>query len=233
MKNLLDSMIGLILRNRISSVEVADALGKTGLVPNAHTVNPGHHVVGKVRYVYGHGRSNWPIYEQLQDVEEGCILFVDTYGFDEAAVFGDIASKHLFLYKRVKAVVVNGYIRDAHRLHKENYPIWCRGLTPIGANNKKVELSTAVEEDARRRRDYLDGGIMVCDDSGCVLIERDQVTEDTLHRLEFIELQEDIWYYCVDTLKWSLFDTICQKKYLENDDELPPALRAKLCEYDV
>jgi len=36
-----------------------------------------------------------------------------------------------------------------------------------------------------------------------------------LKRLEFVEAQEDIWYECVDRRKWSTFDTVCLKKYLQ------------------
>jgi peptide-methionine (S)-S-oxide reductase len=36
-----------------------------------------------------------------------------------------------------------------------------------------------------------------------------QINEELLSKLEFIELQEDIWYYCIDTLKWSTYKTIC------------------------
>ncbi len=230
--NLATEMIALILRNRISSVEVADALGKTGLIPGVRAINGGHHAVGVVRYVFGHGRSNWPIYEQVRDIEGECVLFVDTFDFEDAAAFGDIASKHLFLYKRVKAVVVDGMMRDAHRLRKENYPIWCRGLTPIGATNRQVDLSGDIAVMAKTRHEQLDGGIMVCDDSGCVIIEREKISKETLKRLEFIELQEDIWYYCVDTLKWSLYETICEKKYLKNADVLPAVLRTKLSEFE-
>jgi len=226
-------MVSLILRNRISTVEVADALGKTGLIPGVNPVNTGHHAAGVVKYVFGFGKSNWPIYEQAQHIESDCVLFVDTFDFESAAAFGDIFSKHLFLYKRVKAVVVDGMMRDAHRLRKENYPIWCQGLTPIGATNRKVDLPADVDAAANIRRERLDGGIMICDDSGCVIIEKSKITEEMFKRLEFIELQEDIWYYCIDTLKWSMFETVCEKKYLQNADVLPALLRTRLAEFDV
>ena len=58
---------------------------------------------------------------------------------------------------------------------------------------------------------------MVCDDSGVVMIPKDKIDEHLLTRLDFIEFQEDIWYYCVDTLKMSTFETVCLKKYLEGD----------------
>ena len=58
---------------------------------------------------------------------------------------------------------------------------------------------------------------MVCDDSGVVMIPKDKIDDKIISKLQFIELQEDIWFYCVDTLKMSTFDTVCQKKYLTED----------------
>ena len=55
---------------------------------------------------------------------------------------------------------------------------------------------------------------MVCDDSGVVTIPKDIIDENLLTKLKFIEFQEDIWFYCMDTLKMSTFDIVCLKKYL-------------------
>ena len=58
---------------------------------------------------------------------------------------------------------------------------------------------------------------MVCDDSGVVKIPKDIINEKLLTKLEFIEFQEDIWSYCIDTIKMTTYDTVCLKKYLEGD----------------
>ena len=42
--------------------------------------------------------------------------------------------------------------------------------------------------------------------------------------LERIELLEDCWYYCVDTLKWSPYETISLRKYLKDPGSLPERL---------
>ena len=43
------------------------------------------------------------------------------------------------------------------------------------------------------------------------LVIKTLINQNTLDRLHFIELQEDIWFYCLDTLKWSTYKTICKK----------------------
>lgn len=223
-----EKIIEFIKKNRVSSVEVADALGKSGVLFGPKPLTTGQHVVGSVQYIFGHSESNWPIHDQGQHVKEGGILYVDTFLCEDKAAFGDIVAKYFFLYKQVEGVVVNGLLRDVHTLKKENYPIWCKGITPLGCYNKKVSLPQSISNDVETQREFLEGSIMVCDDSGCTVISKDRINEDTLSMLEFIELQEDIWYYCLDTLKWSTYKTICEKAYLTDKSILPRALRERL-----
>lgn len=227
-----EKIIELIKKNRISSVEVADALGKSGVLAGPKPLSTGQHVVGEVQYIYGHSESNWPIHKQGENVNEGGILYVDTFECNDKAAFGDIVAKYFLLYKQVEGVVVNGLLRDVHTLKKENYPIWCKGITPLGCYNKDVEETLEISNQVRLKKLQLEGSIMVCDDSGCTVISKNRINKDTYNRLEFIELQEDIWFYCLDTLKWSTYKTICEKAYLKDKDVLPQVLKDRLKKYE-
>jgi 4-hydroxy-4-methyl-2-oxoglutarate aldolase len=227
-----EKIIELIKKNRISSVEVADALGKSGVLAGPKPLSTGQHVVGEVQYIYGHSESNWPIHKQGENINEGGILYVDTFECNDKAAFGDIVAKYFLLYKQVEGVVVNGLLRDVHTLKKENYPIWCKGITPLGCYNKDVEETLEISNQVRLKKLQLEGSIMVCDDSGCTVISKNRINEDTYNRLEFIELQEDIWFYCLDTLKWSTYKTICEKAYLKDKDVLPQVLKDRLKKYE-
>jgi 4-hydroxy-4-methyl-2-oxoglutarate aldolase len=225
-KELIDSMVLLIERNRISATEVSDALGKKGVLHGIQALNQGKFVSGKVSYIYGHQDSNWPLHEQAQHVEEGSIVYVDMIDCtNNMAAFGDLVTKYLILYKRVKGIVVNGLMRDIPNLRKNGYPVWCTGATPLGCYNRKVEETENVKAVSAANRAVFEGGILTCDDSGCTLISPDLINADTYKKLEHIELQEDIWYYCIDTLKWSTYETVCAKLYLEQTDVLPPVLK--------
>jgi len=226
--NLVQKTIELIESNRISSTEVADALGKKGVVPGLTPINPGRHVVAEIHYVYAHSESNWSLHEQIQDLPINCFLYVDAFDCGEKAIFGDIVSKYLILYKKVKAIVVQGTMRDIPDLKKYNFAIWCRGYSPLGCFNRKIEASDEIRTEALRRAQEVNGGILIADDSGCTIIEKALITDDTFARLEFIELQEDIWSFCINTLKWTTYDTVCLKKYLTNPDVLPEILRDKV-----
>lgn len=213
----------LIEANKISTTEVADVLGKTGQIEGVHPLNPQMFKAGEVKVIYAINNSNYEVHRQLAESDDikDKILFVYNVNCDRA-VFGDLVSKYIMLYKRAKAIVINGKLRDAHTLIKEKYPIWLQDVSPIGCVNRPngPEIDSALLQEIK---DKYEGSIMVCDDSGVVMIPKDKIDEKLLTKLEFIEFQEDIWFYCVDTLKMSTFDTVCKKKYLEGgliDDKM-------------
>lgn len=213
----------LIEANKISTTEIADVLGKTGQIEGVHALNAQMFKAGEVKVIYAINNSNYEVHKQLAESDDikDKILFIYNVNCDRA-VFGDLVSKYIMLYKRAKAIVINGKLRDAHTLIKEKYPIWLQDVSPIGCINRPngPDLDEAKYKELKA---YYDGSIMVCDDSGVVMIPKDKIDEKLLTKLEFIEFQEDIWFYCVDTLKMSTFDTVCKKKYLEGgliDDKM-------------
>lgn len=211
-----EQAIEMIEANKISSTEIGDVLGKTGQIEGVHSLNPKQFKVGEVAFIYAINNSNYEVHRQLADKDiRGKILFVYNVNCDRA-IFGDLVSKYILLYKGAKAIVINGKLRDAHTLIKENYPIWLEDVSPIGCVNH-INGEDLQKEDYDALINEYEGNIMVCDDSGVVMIPKNQINEHLLTKLEFIEFQEDIWFYCVDTLKMSTFDTVCLKKYLEGN----------------
>jgi hypothetical protein len=63
-------------------------------------------------------------------------------------------------------------------------------------------------------------GIAICDDGGVAVVPHDRINEEILARLRRIEMQEDIWYFCLDTLKWDTKKIVCDKAYLTELDLL-------------
>lgn len=230
MKN---SIIEYIGQNKISSVEISDTLSKKGVINGLKAINDGHFIVGEVEYVYTFDNSNWELHKQIEKIEKNKVVFVDVFNCSNRAVLGDIVSKYLMLYKNSKAIIVNGMVRDVHRLKKEDYPIWSLGYTPLGCFNKEVEINNEILKKIKQRKQKITNSILVADDSGCTLVEQENITKEFLDKLEFVELQEDIWYFCIDTLKMSTYETICLKQYLENDKKiLPYSLKEKLKDFE-
>ena len=208
-----EAVIDKIRKNKISTTEIADAMGKTGHIQGPLPLNRGQHRVGEVEFVYAWNKSNWEVHEQIATAPENRMIYVHGIECDDRAIFGDLVSKYLMLYKNSIGIIVNGLMRDAHTLVKEKYPVWCTGVSPIGCTNTKND--TAPDPDLLDQlQKRFQGGVMVADDSGVVLIEESNINEKMLKALDFIELQEDIWFFCMDTHKMNTYEIVCEKKYL-------------------
>jgi regulator of RNase E activity RraA len=134
-----ETIIEMIRRNRISTTEVADALGKTGVLPRQMAVTPDLHRVGRGRAIFAANGSNYDVHEQVRHVEDREVPVVFTHECDDRAIFGDIVAKFVTLYRGAEAIVVRGLLRDAPRLRRERFPVWCEGFTPLGAVNERRE----------------------------------------------------------------------------------------------
>ena len=225
-------IINLIRENRISTTEVADVLGKKGQLPGIYALNEGGACAGEVAFVYALNNSNWEVHEQLKDMDlRDKIVYVHCINCDRA-IFGDLVSKYILLYKKARAIVVDGIVRDAHTLKKEKYPIWCTGVSPIGCVNVKNEkpIDQALYEELKAK---FEGGVMVCDDSGVVFVPKDLLNEEFVEKLNFIEFQEDVWFLCLDTHKMSTYDIVCQKKYLKENGLLTQSQLEQLSEFST
>jgi len=213
-------IINYIKKNRVSTTEVADCLDKSGVLDGVLPLNPHHFVVGEIQYLYAIEDSNWTVHEELdQNPVTDKIIMIDAIDVHNRAVIGDIVSKYILLYQCNRGIICTGRMRDAHILIKENYPIWCAGVSPVGCFNRKVNKENFIDE-ISRKRDYYQGAIAVCDDSGVVIIPRKCITEEFYRKLIAIEEQEDIWYDCIDRRKWSTYKTICLKEYMNDKNDV-------------
>ncbi len=217
MTNIHDSIIHYLRRNRVSSTEVADCLGKQGVLADVVPINPGMYCAGTIHYIYAHSESNWSIHEQARTIKAGELVLMDGINVNNRALVGELVCKFLIYYQEAIAVVALERLRDANDLIKNRFPVWCKGVTPVGCFNCHVDESPEVHRIAHERKSFYDGAIAVCDDTGVVVIPKDQINSDFLVKLEKIEEQEDIWFNCIDLKKWDTFDTVCLKRYLEDN----------------
>lgn len=211
-----EQIIDYLVRNRVSTTEVADCLGKTGVLPDLMPVNRGFYKAGKIKWIYAYEESNWPVHEQIENIEEDCIVYVDTLDCGDRAIFGELVSKYILLYHQSRAIIINGKMRDAAALIKENWPIWCNGYSPIGCFNRKP-TNDVDQEWKNAHFAKFDGAIAVCDDCGVVVIPKEKINDDFLRDLHDIEDQEDIWFDRLNHYKESTFEIVCQKKYLQDE----------------
>lgn len=209
-------IIQYLEKNKVSTEEIADILGKTGVIKGVHPIKDEQYVVGEIQYVYAYNNSNWPVHEQLRELQPDRVLFVDTiFVDDEHAVFGELVSSFIMESKKARAIVVNGTMRDLEGLKKRNYPVWCKGITPIGCFNVQPNRNAEINRQAKAGMDYYDGAIAVCDASGVVVIPKSEINDDFITRMDNMVEQERIWFECVEQKGWDTYDTVCLKKYKE------------------
>lgn len=214
MHDIVDEIIEYIEENKVSTTEVADVLNKTGLLAeNIKPLVPRKRAVGRLFYAPIFNESNWYLHYFIQNVPKRHIIYAENVSCNNRAIFGSLVAKYALLYKRANGIVTDGYVRDAHTLIKEDYPIWAVGVTPIGCVNKNTGID---QEYYEKRKKELDGSIIVADDSGVVLVKKEQLNEKFLEGLKKIEEQEDVWFDCIDRRKYSTFETVCLRKY-ENE----------------
>lgn len=208
-----EKIIDYIKRNRVTTTEIADCLGKKGAVEGILPINRGHFRVGSVKWTYANNESNWRVHKDVIDTKQGEIVFIDSLCCGNRAIIGELVSKYILLYCQAEAIISNAPMRDAGAVIRENYPVWSKGVSPIGCFNNKVDEDIDFAEKERRKA-YYDGAIAVCDDCGVVIIPKEMHTEDFLKKIEAMEEQEDIWFDRLDRKHENTFEIVCEKKYL-------------------
>jgi regulator of RNase E activity RraA len=214
-------VVKFIKQNRISTTEICDAVGKTGALGFVAPVTFGLHRVGSVRHIVLEGESNAPLHQEFTKILEGEIVLIQPKrsGIFNVSPIGELMVKQALLYSGAQAVVCSGPIRDLSRIRREGYAVWSVGANPIGMTNDPLGSSSFGD---------FHKGIAVCDDGGVSLVQS-QVNLSTLcEQLALIEIQEDIWSFCLNTLRWNTFETIVMKRYLTEPEELPATLRKYL-----
>lgn len=207
-----NKILDFCIENRVSTTEVADALGKSGVLPNVGPINFDQYRAGPVRAIFTANNSNYAVHEQIRDVQKGEVVIIFTHQCDGRGIVGELVAKFILLYKGAAALVVQGMVRDAASLRRQGYAVWSEGVSPLGCFN---EPSDSYPQDlAEQMRLNYDGGIAVCDDGGVTVIPKHKLEVEMLDCLKRIEMQEDIWFFCLDTLKWDTKKIVCDKAYI-------------------
>lgn len=221
-----EQIIDYLRENRVSTTEVADALGKKGVLPGIKPLQIGSHHVGRVRVVFAANGSNYHLHRDIRQVNPGEVVIVFPQNCGDRAVLGELIARWVLLYQGAEALVVDGLVRDFARLNREGASLWYKGVTPIGCTH--ADLGEVSASFRRAKLDRFDGGVAICDDGGVVVIPPNHLDEDMLDRIQRVELQEDVWHYCLNVLKWDTKRIVCDREYLKEIDDLPPVFRAAL-----
>jgi regulator of RNase E activity RraA len=102
------------------------------------------------------------------------------------------------------AIVVEGNVRDAHCIIQNKYPVWCKGVTPIGVGHAP---SWSTDEESRQLMERINRSVLVCDDSGVVMVED---FDGLIEKLDTISRREEDWHRWLNEGR-DTFDFVCLK----------------------
>lgn len=167
----LDSSVVEAFRH-ISPTIVADVAGRRGaLDARVRTMTPGLSAVGTAVTVEVRPGDNLMIHAALMLAGPGDILVVDGKGDTSAALMGELMCAHAQV-AGIRAVVLDGAVRDVKALRQGSLPVFAVGSNPNGPTRTqggRIGLPVSVGGVT-----VAAGDLVMCDDDGVVAVPRQE-----------------------------------------------------------
>ncbi len=178
---------------KASTPNVADAMHTKGamkdILPRS---NPGLKLIGPALTVVTMD-GDWakPV-EAIDQAEPGSVIVIDAGG-RKKAVWGELASNSA-MENRVEGVVIDGATRDIDSIREMGFPVFSRHVVPDAGEPKgHGEIGLEINAGGQKVRT---GDWIIGDDSGVVVVPKEQVTEIANRALDVFErenrLREEI-----------------------------------------
>src|SRR6058998_3610808 len=187
-KKYTDADVGEVFR-KVSTPNLADAMQKrgvmTGLVPR---IKHGTKLVGRAMTVKT-ADGDWakPV-EAIDRARAGDVIVIDVGG-GPTAVWGELASNSC-LVKGVAGVVIDGAVRDLDTILELNFPCFSRHVAPHAGEPKGLgEIGSEIECGGQKVRT---GDWIVGDESGLIVVAREQAVEMASRALDVLERENRI-----------------------------------------
>lgn len=156
--------------SQIPTTIVADVAGRRGaLDARVRSMTPGLSAVGTAFTVEVRPGDNLMIHAALMLAQPGDILVVDGKGDTSAALMGELMCAHA-LVTGIRAVVIDGVIRDVTTLRQGQMPVFALGSNsngPTRTQGGRIGLPVSVGGVA-----VAAGDLVMCDDDGVVVVPR-------------------------------------------------------------
>lgn len=156
----------------ISPTIVADVAGRRGaLDARVRTMTPGLSAVGTAVTVEVRPGDNLMIHAALMLAGPGDILVVDGKGDTSAALMGELMCAHAQV-AGIRAVVLDGAVRDVKALRQGSLPVFAVGSNPNGPTRTqggRIGLPVSVGGVT-----VAAGDLVMCDDDGVVAVPRQE-----------------------------------------------------------
>lgn len=117
-----------------SSAQVADCMSRLGAMDAAiRPIWPSGRLIGPALTVWCHSGDNLMLHKAISLAAAGDILIVNTQGNLSNSTFGELLATSA-VKAGVRAVIVDGTVRDADGIQELGLPVYARGLSPNGCN---------------------------------------------------------------------------------------------------
>ena len=117
-----------------SSAQVADCMSRLGAMDSGiRPVWRAPRTIGAALTVWCHSGDNLMLHKALSLARPGDVVVMNTQGNANSSGFGELLATGAVKFG-VRAVIVDGPVRDADALEAMGLPVYSRGLCPNGCN---------------------------------------------------------------------------------------------------
>jgi 4-hydroxy-4-methyl-2-oxoglutarate aldolase len=179
----------------LDTTAISDALDRLGIKGGCQGILPvvsGRKVVGPAFTVHYRpcGVEKGTVGDFLDDVKAGEIVVIDNGGRLYGTVWGDIMT--VYAQKRgIAGTVIDGACRDLPRILETKYPIFTRGRFMVTGKDRvevdEVNIPVSISDVQVKP-----GDIVVCDDSGVVIVPLGKAEEILDVALQIDEAEQKI-----------------------------------------
>ncbi len=179
----------------LDTTSISDALDRLGIKGGCQGILPqvpGTKAVGRaftVRY-RPCGLDKGTVGDFLDDVMAGQVVVLDNGGRTYCTVWGDIMTVYARM-RKIAGTVIDGVCRDLPRILELKYPIFTRGRLMITGKDRVevdgINIPVTISDIQVRPND-----IIVCDDTGVVVVPSDRAEEVLKVAMEIEEAEQKI-----------------------------------------
>ncbi len=171
-----------------SSAQVADSMSRLGAMDvGIKPVWPSSRIIGAALTVWCHAGDNLMLHKAISLAQPGDIIVVNTQGNVTNSPFGELLATSA-VKVGIRAVIVDGTVRDVEALQKLKLPVYARGLCSNGCNKDGPgEVGTIIACGGVAVRS---GDIIIADRDGVAVVPLDAAPEIAKLAVAQVEREE-------------------------------------------